>query len=154
MTGRRRLILFVLAGLAYAACAVPVWHDQTSVRRGAGIVAATLILWIGEVAPLGITALGIPVASVFAGILPWRQAVGAWGDEIVFLFLGAFLLARALDKHGAFDFVRHSRLLSKTDGSSGLLAAAAVLLLSGAVSTIQNNTAVAAMLLPVTQALA
>ena len=154
MGGRRRIVLFLFAAGAYAACAVPQWHAQAPVWRGAGIVAATLILWIGEVAPLGVTALGVPVASVFAGILTWREAVGAWGDEIVFLFLGAFLLARALDKHGAFDFVRHSRFLSRTDGSTGLATAAAVLLVSGAVSTMQNNTAVAAMLLPATTALA
>lgn len=145
---RRSWLVLLIAAALFFALALPEWHPRASVRSATGLVAATLTLWISEAAPLGVTALLIPVIASSAGILPWESAVGAWGDPIVFLFLGAFLLARALDKHGAFDRIGEIALSRGMAGGGGRLALL-VLLISGAVSTMQNNTAVTAMLLPV-----
>lgn len=125
------------------------WHEQIAVRRAAGIVLATLTLWISEVAPLGIVAMAIPIAATFTGLLTWKEAVAAWGDEIIFLFLGAFLLARALEKHGVFDVVLSTKWLRPSTSGSIIGVTLVVLLASGLISTMQNNTAVTAMMLPV-----
>lgn len=128
------------------------WHPSDSVRRAAGIVLATLTLWISEVAPLGIVALGIPIAATFTGLLDWKDALTAWADPVVFLFLGAFLLARGLDKHGAFDWILRVKWGRHQHSPIGV--ALVILLVSGAISTMQNNTAVTAMMLPLTITLA
>ncbi len=154
---RRRALPFIVAAGAYCAVSAAPWHDQESVRRAAGIVLATLVLWISEVAPLGVVAMGIPIAATFTGLLEWEDALGAWADPVVFLFLGAFLLARALDKHGVFDWIL--RVQWGREAREGNLVPVAgmvfvVLIVSGTLSTLQNNTAVTAMLLPITLTLA
>ncbi|GIK16895.1 MAG: di- and tricarboxylate transporter [Planctomycetota bacterium] len=143
--------LILSAALFGAAVAAP-WHPDPAIRRATGIVLAALVLWIGEAAPLGVVALGIPVAATLSGVLTWTEALSAWGDPIVFLFLGTFLLARGLDKHGVFDrliSLRHDR-----DGVDAGRLCLLVLAFSGAISSVQNNTAVTAMLLPVVVTLA
>lgn len=150
---KRGLIIFLIVAGLYCCCALYPWHDSVEVRRATGVVLATLILWITEVAPLGVVAMAIPIAATFTGLLPWKDAVAAWGDEIVFLFLGAFLLARALDKHGVFDWIVHSKWASFKSGDSGWMQTLLVMVMAGVLSTLQNNTAVTAMMLPVVLAL-
>ncbi len=147
---RRGVVVILIAAAAFALVAKSPWHGDASVRRATAIVVATLILWISEIAPLGIIALWIPIAATMTGLLTWPQAVTVWGDPIIFLNLGAFLLARALDKHGAFDWLIRSRWLNTPEPESrgGAGRTLAVLAISGTISTVQNNTAVTAMLLP------
>ncbi len=153
MNLRRGFIIFFLAAGLYAASSAIPWHDDFAVRRATGVVLATLVLWISEIAPLGVTAMAIPIVAAFTGLLPWNQAVASWGSEIVFLFLGAFLLARALDKHGVFDWILTLRWGVVRSGGDGYLLILLVLMLAGALSLMQNNTAVTAMTLPVVLAL-
>lgn len=145
-----RAIVVAAALAAYAATASLAWHPEPPLRRAVAMVLATLVLWVSEVAPLGVVALAIPLAAVFSGALTLEQAVGAWGDPTVFLFLGAFLLARAMEKHAAFDWLLAAL---PRDGGIGRLAPG-VLLVAGLLSTVQNNTAVAAILLPLVVPLA
>lgn len=153
MQNRRGIIIFLIAaGLFTAAACIP-WYPDANVRRATGVVLATLVLWITEVAPLGVTAMAIPIVATFTGLLPWNRAVAAWGSDVVFLFLGAFLLARALDKHGVFDWIVTSRWAIVREGDSGTMLALAVLVMSGVLSLAQNNTAVTAMMLPVVLAM-
>lgn len=150
---RRGIIIFLIVAALYCLCAIYPWHSDIQVRRATGVVLATLVLWISEVAPLGVVAMAIPIAATFTGLLPWKDAVAAWGDEIIFLFLGAFLLARALDKHGVFDWIVHSKWFAVRSGETGGTLALVVMMLAGMLSTLQNNTAVTAMMLPVVLAL-
>ena len=148
MSRRGRPIIFVIAAGLFLVCALYPWHEQASIRRATGIVLATLVLWITEVAPLGVVAMAIPIAATFTGLLSWKDAVAAWGDEIIFLFLGAFLLARALEKHGVFDHLLQTRILGGPGRRSDPWLMMMVLAVSGLLSTMQNNTAVTAMMLP------
>ncbi len=140
------MVLMLAAG-GYAAVSGGEWHADQRLRAGAALVVATLVLWIGEAAPLGVTALAIPLIATFSGVLEWKQALTAFADRTVFLFLGAFLLARALDKHATFEPLTHGGWGRRCGGGSGLRLALLVLALAGALSTFQNNTAVSAMLL-------
>jgi sodium-dependent dicarboxylate transporter 2/3/5 len=156
---RASLPTLLVAAAVFALFAWTPWHDEPSVRRAAAIVAATLLLWISEVAPLGVIALGIPVAATLTGILKWDDALAVWGDPIIFLNLGAFLLARALDKHGAFDWLRSPRWWGSSEPAESSRPATRgplllVMAVAGLISTVQNNTAVTAMLLPVVASVA
>ncbi|MCC7293986.1 MAG: anion permease [Phycisphaerales bacterium] len=193
MSRVRSILVVSLAVGLFAGAAFSPWHDNDSLRRAVGIVLAVLVLWISEIAPLGVIALIVPVAATLSGVLKWGEALSAWGDPIVFLFLGTFLLARALEKHGVFERLgalhwarpgateagvqtgssggaqshfgggsqagsvgRWRTGSSERTGSSAGVGALCmiVLLVSGAISTAQNNTAVTAMLLPVVATLA
>ncbi len=151
MNGRHWLWIGVL--VCCVAIASAPWHSEPSVRRATALTAVALILWISEVAPLGVVALAIPLLAGLSGVLTWADALAAWGNPIVFLFLGAFLLARALEKHRIFDGLLASAALRRA-AQSPIALSGAVLLLAGTLSTIQNNTAVAALLLPLVTPLA
>ncbi|MCC6359905.1 MAG: anion permease [Phycisphaerales bacterium] len=142
------LATFVAVGLGCAVGFFP-WHPSESIRAGTGLVVGALALWISESAPLGIIALLIPAAATACGLLTWKDALSAWGNPIIFLFFAAFLFARALEKFGTLDWVA-GVALRKSGATSTLRACLIVLLISGCLSTFQNNTAIAAMLLPVT----
>lgn len=151
MSGRHWLWVGIL--VCYIAIAGAPWHSEPSVRRAAALTAVALVLWTSEVAPLGVVALAIPLLAGLSGVLSWNDALAAWGNPIVFLFLGAFLLARALEKHRTFDGLLASAALRHA-ARNPIALSGAVLLLSGTLSTIQNNTAVAALLLPLVTPLA
>lgn len=145
---RRAGLWLLLAAAVYTAILVTPWHEDSKVRAAAALAAGTLVLWISEAAPLGATGLLIPAVACASGLLNWRDAVAKWGDPIIMLFLGAFLLARALEKHGAFD--RLGDYVHRTARTRGDALLVLVLMLgAGALSAVQNNTAVTAMLLPV-----
>jgi sodium-dependent dicarboxylate transporter 2/3/5 len=149
-----RWIPILVALAVFALTAFTPWHDHPPIRRAAAIVLATLVLWISEAASPGVVALLIPVAATFTGLLSWNEAVAAWGDPIVFLFLGAFLLARALEKHAVLHRLLAARWARIHAGTRGLSLVLLVLAVSGSISTVQNNTAVIAMLLPLVLSLA
>lgn len=151
MSHRLRLLALLISATSFALVASLPWHPEPRVRCAAGTALAVLVLWVSEIAPLGLIALGIPAALTLAGVLPWKAALASWGDPIIFLFLGAFLLARALEKHGVFDRLHEARW-NRVRGP--VLLPLLVLGVSGAISTLQNNTAVTAMLLPVVLTLA
>ncbi len=148
MSNIYRLGVLALAGAAFGLCLMVPWHPDTQVRSAAAIVAGVLVLWISEVAPLGVTAMLVPVAATATGIFTWREALSSWASPIIFLFLGAFMLARALDKHGAFGFLERAVWLERYRRSDGVMLSLLVMILAGVISTLQNNTATTAMLLP------
>lgn len=150
----RRWLPLLLATVLYALVSTLGWHDNPAVRSATALAVAALTLWASECAPLGIIALGIPVVASLSGLLPWKDAIVAWGEPSVFLFLGAFLLARAIEKHGVLDAMLAASALQKHLFHSPIRLALIVMLFSGAISTLQNNTAVTAMLLPVVVAAA
>lgn len=145
----RRWWPILLAVAVFGLISASPWHASGSLRTAVALAAAALILWASECAPLGAVALGVPVVATLSGVLGWKEAISAWGDSNVFLFLGAFLLARAMEKFGVFDGLLFTRDDGVPSRRSPLRFALIVMFVSGAISTVQNNTAVTAMLLPV-----
>lgn len=64
-----------------------------------GLFIAALLLWITEIIPLPVTGLLIPVGATWFGLLSAQTAFAQFGNQILFLFLGSFLLAQAMEKH-------------------------------------------------------
>jgi sodium-dependent dicarboxylate transporter 2/3/5 len=70
---------------------VPAW-------RMAGIAALMATWWIGEAIPLAGTALVPLVAFPLLGILPSGTAAREYGNHLIYLFLGGFLIAIAMER--------------------------------------------------------
>lgn len=121
-------------------------HKQRAV---AATFAAAVFLWISEAIPLAITALLSTVALVVTGGLPSKDAFGAYGDQIILLFIGSFILAKAMEDSG-LDKRLALWLLSKPwatkTGAATLLSFGAI---ACSISLFVSNTATAAMLLPI-----
>ena len=87
------VMLAVLLAPAPSGLEPPAW-------RLVGVTAWMVIWWIGQAAPLPATAL-LPVPLMPAmGIAPVATITGQYGNPLIFLFLGGFLVAAAMQRHG------------------------------------------------------
>ncbi len=115
----------------------------------AAIFALTVILWITEAVPMAVASLLGPILCVIAGVAPMKAMFAPFANPIIFLFLGSFFLAEAMQKHGLDKRIALSLLaypsISKSPGR--LLIAFGVL--TAALSMWMSNTAITAVMLPI-----
>ena len=109
----------------------------------------TAAYWGTEALPLPVTALLSSALCVLLGIAPAPTVLAAYGDPVIFLFIGSFVLAEAmkttgLDRRFAFS-VLERRWASRTPGRLLLSIGAVTCFLSLWLS----NTATTALMLPV-----
>jgi sodium-dependent dicarboxylate transporter 2/3/5 len=146
--------LFV--ALAVVASALTAWglreHSQEQRAVGASFAFA-VVLYLTEALPLPITAILSVVLLILLGGTTPDAAFAAFGDKIILLFVGSFLLAKGLEQTGldlriAYALLRRPAF-SSTEGRLLLT----LIGLSTLFSFFVSNTAVAAMLMPVGMAL-
>jgi sodium-dependent dicarboxylate transporter 2/3/5 len=104
-------------------------------------------LWVTEAVPLAATALLPLVLLPLIGVSPIRQAAAPYADPVIFLFMGGFMLALAMEKwnlHRRLALTIISRVGTKPRALVlGFLCAAAF------ISMWTSNSATAMMLLPI-----
>lgn len=117
-----------------------------------GLMLWMLWWWIAECVPMAVTAL-IPLLFIPMMNAGKLESVAAnYGDKFIFLFLGGFILALAIEKHGL-----HRRIafgLLDLAGSKKRWILLAVMLSSYLLSMWISNTATALMLLPIAASVA
>ena len=117
-----------------------------------GLAAWMAVWWVSEPVPLAATSL-LPAGLLPAlGVTSARDAVAPYANELVFLFLGGFLLAAALERWNA-----HSRIAYALIAAIGLSTRRIVLGVMVATAFISmwiSNTATAAMMYPIVLAMA
>jgi sodium-dependent dicarboxylate transporter 2/3/5 len=69
-----------------------------AMTRVLAIMMWMIVWWLSEIIPLGVTALLPILCFPLLGIMDLRTATSAYGDPIVFLFMGGMILAMALEK--------------------------------------------------------
>ncbi len=112
------------------------------------IMGFCLVFWLTEVIPLSMTALlGVSIAVVL-GITSIKEAFLSFGHPVILLFIGSFLIAQAMTKHG-LDRRFALNLLSKDFFlKSPFRLIAGFSIISFLLSMWVSNTATTAMLLP------
>lgn len=115
----------------------------------AGVFTTVVCLWIMEVYPLAVTALFAPALLVLVGQVEGKAAFAPFGNEILFLFVGSFTLAKAFEIHGLHERVAQWLLNRKavTKSPASLLLGVGGLCL--VLSLFISNTAVTIMMLPI-----
>jgi sodium-dependent dicarboxylate transporter 2/3/5 len=136
-----------LAAVAFAALLLTSFPGLTpQAHRLAAIIAAVVVLWVTEALPLPVTALLGVAAAVALGVAPAREAFAPFADPLMFLFIGAFILARAIFVHGLNRRVAYAVLSLPWVGAS----AGRILFAFGAVTAVISgwisNTATTAMM--------
>ncbi len=105
-----------------------------------------MVLWVTEALPLPVTALLGAAVCVVLQVAPAREVFAPFADPLMFLFIGAFILARAIFLHGLDRRVAYAVLSLPWVGArpSRILLAFGVVtaLISGWIS----NTATTAMM--------
>lgn len=146
---RRQTVGLVLAPLTLIALIAAPLPLPLPAHRLAGVMAMVVVLWITEALPLSVTAMLGPVLAVILGVAPARTALAPFADPIIFLFIGAFILAEAMFVHGLDRRIAFSALSSRFVGSS----AGRILVVYGgvtaAISMWISNTATTAMMFPI-----
>ncbi|HLF04021.1 MAG TPA: DASS family sodium-coupled anion symporter [Dehalococcoidia bacterium] len=140
-----------LAALAVALMPLPGLSREAHTL--AGILTLVVVYWVTEALPLPVTALLGVTLAVLLGVADATTAFSALGNEVVFLFIGSFMLARAMSVHGLDRRVAYALLSFPLAEGSPLLM---MLLLGGVAAGVSmwvSNTATAAMLLPVALAI-
>jgi sodium-dependent dicarboxylate transporter 2/3/5 len=118
-------------------------------HRLAAVMAAVMAWWITEPVPLPVTAMLGPAVAVLLGVARARDAFASFADPVIYLFLGSFLLAEALQVHGLDRRIALAvlgvRQVARSPGRIRL----AVALVTAGISMWISNTATAAMMLPI-----
>ena len=146
---RRRAAGVVLAPLAFAAVHLTGGDLGPQGQMMASILAAVVVLWICETLPLPVTALLGAVLCIALGVAPARQVFSYFADPIVFLFIGSFMLARAMAVHGLDRRIALSFLSIRSVSASPARMLAGLGFVTAVLSMWVSNTATTAMMLPI-----
>ncbi len=125
--------------------------DSNFISPGAnkvlGLAIWIIVWWITEAVPISITAFLPLVLFPFMGVMKMSEAAAPYANPIVFLFMGGFLIALALEKHRLHE--RIALNLVKVTGTSGNGIILGFMLATAFISMWISNTATAMMMLPI-----
>lgn len=112
-----------------------------------GIAVWTTLWWIFEAVPIPVTSL-IPIAFLpLLGVLDSGQVAAAYGNKLVLLLLGGFLLSKAMEKSGAHRRIALG-MVNACGGGGGRRLLLGFMLASALLSMWISNTATCLMMLP------
>jgi sodium-dependent dicarboxylate transporter 2/3/5 len=139
----------LLAILAWTAPAAGLSLDaeRPLMNRVLGVALWMAAWWITEAAPPAATALLPLVLFPLLGVMPARQAALGYADDNIYLYLGGFLLALAVEESGLHRRVALTILSAMGDRPPRLVAG--FLLTSALLSMWLSNSAVALLVLPI-----
>jgi len=117
-----------------------------------GLMAWMMAWWLSELLPLGVTALLPILVLPSSNILKLSEVTPIYGSDIIFLFLGGFLISIALEKWKLHQALAERILPFFSRSVSFLLLG--FMLITAALSMWISNTACAFMMLPMALAVA
>jgi sodium-dependent dicarboxylate transporter 2/3/5 len=113
----------------------------------AGVIAWMALWWLSEAVPIPVTALMPLVLFPLLGILTMANAAAPYANELIFLFMGGFFLATAMERWAV-----HRRIALAIVGRVGSSPPRLVLGFMSASAFISmwiNNTSTTTMMLPI-----
>jgi sodium-dependent dicarboxylate transporter 2/3/5 len=97
----RRTVGFLLAPAVFLTLLVlPLPGLSPEAHRLAAVMGTVVVLWVTEALPLPVTALLGASACVVLEVAPAKEVFAPFADPLMFLFIGAFILARGIFLHG------------------------------------------------------
>lgn len=117
-----------------------------------GLLLLALILFATEKLPVDVVGLILVICLVLTGVLTVKQGVAGFGDDIIITIGGLFVLTGGLTKTGLVDVV--GRRLYRFAGDNELMLTALIMVVAAVLSSVLNNTTVAAIFVPVVIGLA
>lgn len=144
----RRIGLAIAAVLFIALwISPPLWGLSEDATQVALLTLLMATLWVTEAVPIPATALLPLVLLPLMGIAPVRQAAAPYADPVIYLFMGGFMLALAMERWNL-----HRRIALGIIGMVGTKPRSLIFgfLCAGAfISMWTSNSATAMMLLPI-----
>jgi sodium-dependent dicarboxylate transporter 2/3/5 len=150
---RRRLLMaagpLLFLGFFFFVDPVP---GEPAVGRTLALAVTMAWYWLTEALPMSVTALLPVVLLPLLGVMPAGDVASEYMNDLIFLFLGGFMLAVAMQ-----DWGLHRRLALRIllwIGRSPSMLLFGVMLATWVISAWVNNTATTLMMLPIVLSLA
>jgi len=149
----RRLGLFIGLGLFLATYVLPAPEGMSEAGwRVCGLAMWMATWWITEAVALPVTALLPLTVLPFTGIMTMRQAASNFAAELIFLFLGGFILSIAIQKWRVHERLGLG-LLRHVSGSAPRLIGG-LILVTGLLGMWMSNAATAMVMMPMALSIA
>lgn len=115
---RRTIGMFLGPIAAVAVMLTPIEGLTLEAHKLLAIMTLVALWWITEPVPIPVTSLIGPTLAVVTGVVPASQAYAAFSSPMIFLFMGGFILAKAMMMHGLDKRVAFSLLSMSWVGSN------------------------------------
>jgi sodium-dependent dicarboxylate transporter 2/3/5 len=122
------------------------WEAQACWTAAVAILC--VVWWIFEPIPIPATAI-IPLAILpLMGVLPQEKIATAYGNELILLMLGGFIISAAMERSGAHHRIALG-MINLTGGTSSRRIVLGFMVASAVLSMWISNTATTLMMLPI-----
>lgn len=149
MEPRKKLGFFLGPLLFLGAYFFPILEENPKAHSLLAIFLLVVVFWVTECIPIPITALLVPVLITAFGVAPVKDAFAPFANPIIMLFLGSFILARAMSVHGLDQKLAYSILSLKSIARKKSRILLAFGLTTSFLSLWISNTATTAMMYPI-----
>ena len=138
------LVAFLIALGFYGVSLFGFSHEHSLLI---GIVAFLVTLWTNEALPLGVVSLLPLILFPSLGIIDVNTVAPNYSKTIIFLFIGGFMMAIAVEKIGLHKYFSAKLLNLFPQTSTGIIYALAIT--AALLSAVLSNTTITLMLLPI-----
>ncbi len=140
---------FFLGPLLFAVLIFTLPNDFISPKAPAVLALAAWMLtwWVTEAVPIPVTAFLPIIGFPLMDVMKINAATAPYANQIIFLFMGGFMIALALEKHRLHE--RIALNLIRLTGTSGNGIILGFMLATAFLSMWISNTATAMMMLPI-----
>jgi solute carrier family 13 (sodium-dependent dicarboxylate transporter), member 2/3/5 len=126
---------------------VPTGFISPNAYKVFAIAAWMISWWVTEAVPFPVAALLPLILFPVTGVMPIAQSASPYANPIIFLFMGGFFIALALEKHRLHE--RIALNLIRLTGTSGNGIILGFMIATAFISMWISNTATAMMMLPI-----
>ena len=141
----QKISIALLLGLLSFGLMIIFYNMQQSLMVAAIVLMVTL--WTNEGLPLAVVSLLPIVMFPAAGVLTTKEAAVNYANPIIYLFLGGFLIAIAVEKTGLHKIIANKMLGLFPKSARGIIFA--LIITSGLLSSVLSNTTTTLLLLPI-----
>ena len=145
---RRDLVSLLAGGLLFV---LMLATNPFSVSHDAKLVLAVAVLmitwWVTEAIPMPVVAMLPLILFPLMGIASIKETSASYGDNIIFLFLGGFMIGLAIEKWNLHT--RIALFIIRATGTSGDRIVLGFIIASGFLSMWLSNTATTMMMYPI-----
>ena len=141
----KKILLGLLLGLIAFGLMIIFFTLPQSLMVGAIVLMVTL--WSNEGLPLAVVSLLPIVIFPAMGVLSTKETAVNYANPIIYLFLGGFLIAIAVEKTGLHKIIANKMLGLFPSSARGIIFA--LIITSGLLSSVLSNTTTTLLLLPI-----
>lgn len=141
----KKILIAILLGVIAFGAMILFFNLQQSLMVAAIVLMVTL--WTNEGLPLAVVSLLPIVLFPASGILSTKETTVNYANPIIFLFLGGFLIAIAVEKTGLHKIIANKMLGLFPSSTRGIIFA--LIITSGLLSSVLSNTTTTLLLLPI-----